>query len=196
MDWIEEIPSAWKGHRQFAQWLVTEMKPECIVELGVDFGYSSFVFANALSRGKGKIYGIDLFQGDPHAGMRNTYDFVMDKIKEHNLETIEIIRGDFKEVSTRWNKPINILHIDGFHTYDAVKSDFIAWAPFVLNDGIILFHDTAVQHFGIKDFFREIGGIKLYFTHSFGLGILTANKELVRKIKQNFTIFDFAEKPF
>jgi predicted O-methyltransferase YrrM len=196
MDWIEEIPSAWKGHRQFAEWLVAEMKPECIVELGVDFGYSSFVFANALSPEKGKIYGIDLFQGDYHAGLRDTYDFVMDKIKENRLETIEIIRGDFKEVSTGWNKPINILHIDGFHTYDAVKNDFFAWAPFVLNDGVILFHDTAVQHFGIKDFFRQLTGIKLYFTHSFGLGILTANKELVRKIKENFTIFDFAEKPF
>ena len=36
MDWIEEIPSAARGHRVFMEWLVEYMKPKTIVELGVD----------------------------------------------------------------------------------------------------------------------------------------------------------------
>ena len=50
MDWIEEISSAVKGHRVFFEWLVEHMRPTTIVELGVDRGYSTFVFAEALAK--------------------------------------------------------------------------------------------------------------------------------------------------
>ena len=50
-DWIEDIPSAVKGHRKFIEWLVEYVNPKTIVELGVDYGYSTFVFSNALPYG-------------------------------------------------------------------------------------------------------------------------------------------------
>ena len=46
-DWIEEIPSAVHGHRAFFELLFTYMEPKTIVELGVDYGYTTFVFSNA-----------------------------------------------------------------------------------------------------------------------------------------------------
>ena len=49
-DWIEEISSAARGHRAFFEWLVEHMRPSTIVELGVDRGYSTFVFAEALAK--------------------------------------------------------------------------------------------------------------------------------------------------
>lgn len=198
MAWIENIVSAWKGHRNFAEWLVSKFNNPTIVELGVDYGYSTFVFANSLKGTSGTIYGIDLFQGDVHAGMRNTYDTVINNIKTHDVSNIEIISGDFTEVSKKWDKPIDILHIDGLHTYEAVKNDFNCWSKFVKENGIILFHDTAIPHFGIKDFFREIdGGYKLYFTHSAGLGIYTKNHELYSLILKSFSnVYDFKESPF
>ena len=64
MAWIENIVSAWKGHRTFAEWLVSKFENPKIVELGVDYGYSTFVFANSLKGTSGIIYGIDLFQGE------------------------------------------------------------------------------------------------------------------------------------
>jgi predicted O-methyltransferase YrrM len=187
MDWIQKILSAWIGHRQFAEWLVSYKSPDVIVELGVDYGYSTFVFAKALQGTSGKIYGIDLFIGDEHAGARDTYAGVMDNIHQHSLTNIEIIIGDFTTVSQTWDKPIDILHIDGLHTYEAVKNDFTCWSKFVKDDGVILFHDIAVPHFGIKKFFSEIeGGYKLYFTHSAGLGIWTKNKVLYDSILATF----------
>ena len=198
MSWIEEIISAWVGHRKFAEWITSKYENPIIVELGVDYGYSTFVFANALKNSTGTIYGIDLFAGDVHTGFRNTYESVMKNIKDHELSNIEIIMGDFTHVSKIWNKPINILHIDGLHTYEAVKNDFTNWSKFVDDNGIILFHDTAIKHFGIKDFFRELkGGYKLYFTHSAGLGIYTKNKELSKLILDSFdNVYDFSLTPF
>ena len=188
-DFISKIGSAWTGHRDFAEWLVNTIKPKTIVELGVDWGFSSFVFANALSQVNvfGKVYGVDLFTGDGHAGERDTYDSVKETINKFNIKNLEIIKGDFTEVSKTWNIPINILHIDGYHTYDAVKNDFTNWSKFVKEDGIVLFHDTAVEYFGIKDFFKELkNGYKLEFKHSAGLGIYTKNKELYQLILSTF----------
>jgi tetratricopeptide (TPR) repeat protein len=197
MDWVEGIVSAWTGHRNFAEWIVTQYSNPTVVELGVDYGYSTFVFANALKGTTGTIYGIDLFAGDVHAGYRNTYEGVIKNIKDHDVTNIEIIMGDFTHVSKLWNKPINILHIDGLHTYEAVKNDFTNWSKFVDDSGIILFHDTAIQHFGIKDFFRELDGYRLYFTHSAGLGIYTKNEQLYKLILSTFdNVHDFNTKPF
>jgi hypothetical protein len=36
---------------------------------------------------------------------------------------------------------IDILFIDGYHTYQAVKSDYTTYSPLVADNGIIAFHD-------------------------------------------------------
>jgi predicted O-methyltransferase YrrM len=196
-DWIDSIVSAWKGHRTFAEFIVKHMKPKVVVELGVDFGFSSFVFANALQNTDGKHYGIDMFQGDMQTGFRNTYDSVMENIASHGLTNIEIIVGEFGEVAKSWYLPIQILHIDGLHTYEAVKGDYDHWSPFVDENSIILFHDvTAFPE--IAQFFRDVedGWQKLYFTHSAGLGILTKNTELKDEILKHFdNVFNHDTQP-
>ena len=35
---LETIPTAWKDHITFAQWIVKRKNPEVIVDLGVDWG--------------------------------------------------------------------------------------------------------------------------------------------------------------
>ena len=193
-DWINSIVSAWKGHRDFAEWLIGYKSPETIVELGVDFGFSTFVFANALKTGK--VYGIDLFLGDVCSGYRNTLPFVTNLIKEKKIKNLEIIVGDFTAVSETWKTPIDILHIDGLHTYSAVKSDFTNWYPFVKKDGVVLFHDVVAYKDTVGKFFNELGGYKLYFTHSAGLGIYTENKELYTTLKEKYNFYHFTNNWF
>jgi hypothetical protein len=200
-DWISTVCSAWTGHRIFAEWLVNETKPKIIVELGVDYGYSTYVWNNALEKeNNGRVYGVDLFLGDAHTSFRSNHEYVLKNIADHNLKRMEIIRGDFKDISNLWWRPVDILHIDGFHTYEAVKSDFDSWSRFVKEDGIILFHDVAIQNFGIKDFFRQLPDVeheRLYFVHSAGLGIYTKNKVLAKKILDSFpNVYDFKARPF
>ena len=43
-----EKPSAWTGHRYFAKWLVETLRPEITVDLGVDYGHSTFYLAYLL----------------------------------------------------------------------------------------------------------------------------------------------------
>ena len=83
---ITSKPTAWEGHGNFAIQLTDIMKPKVTVDLGVDYGFSTFCFALL---GKGKVYGIDSFEGDEHAGKRSTYDHVM-QLREHFRATIKM----------------------------------------------------------------------------------------------------------
>lgn len=175
----------WKNHIHFAQWIVKRKNPEVVVDLGVDYGYSTFCFA--LSK-IGHVYGIDSFEGDGHAGIRNNYEYVLEKQKELELDNITFIKGYFDQVSKTWDKPIDILHIDGFHTYEAVKNDYEIWSKFVKDDGVILFHDTCSEDptFGVKKFFDEIPLPKFNFSFSNGLGIVSKDQNIIDEIKNDF----------
>ena len=48
----------WRDHRLFADWLIRRTEPETVVDLGVDYGYSTFCFALPEI---GHVYGIDSF---------------------------------------------------------------------------------------------------------------------------------------
>jgi len=198
-DWIENIVSAWCGHRKFAAWLVAYMKPKVIVDLGVDWGYSTFVFGNAVRENNldTKVIGVDLFEGDIHTSFRNTYEKVSTDIEQHSLP-IELVKKDFTQYSKEFDKEIDILHIDGLHTYEAIKNDYQNWSKFVSRKGVILMHDVCIHGYGIKKFFTELyyPGEKFYFTHSAGLGVLTENKELSDAILKEFkNIKDHRKEP-
>ena len=179
-----EIDSSWKGHEDFAVWLVNELKPSVIVDLGVDFGFSTFVFA---SPGIGKVYGMDLFQNpyrDAYTQALKHQEILKDKF---GISNVEIIRGWFSDIVRKWERPIDILHIDGSHNYEDVKRDYEEWSKFVKKNGVILFHDVNAPEykgFGVRKFFDEIDLPKIMFTHSYGLGVVSQNKDLMKKIKE------------
>lgn len=182
---VEHISSAWWGHKGFALWLVDYMKPKVTVDLGVDYGYSTFVFAY---KNPNPVYGVDSFEGDVHAGIRNTYDFAMDVKTKHNFNNLTFIKGYFDDVASTWDKKIDLLHIDGLHTYDAVKHDFETWTKFLSDDGIILFHDTISFPNDVGRFFNEIPLPKVNFVHSAGLGVASRNEALIDKIAEVFNL--------
>ena len=75
----------WRDHRLCAASWRRRTEPETVVDLGVDYGYSTFCFALPEI---GHVYGIDSFEGDEHAGVKETYDFVLKKKDELNLITL------------------------------------------------------------------------------------------------------------
>jgi glycosyltransferase involved in cell wall biosynthesis len=193
---LDDIPAtAWSGHRGFAQWLIHYLKPEIIVDLGTDWGFSAFSFAIPRI---GKTYSIDNFTGDSFIGEQDSdvkYNYVMNKRRNLLLDkNLTIIKGDFTEVSKSWNQKIDILHIDGDHLYESVKNDYDNWSKFVKDDGVILFHDTCVEKYndnskyGVKRFFEELNLPKCNFTHTFGLGVVSKNKNIIDTIQNNFDL--------
>ncbi len=70
-----------------------------------------------------------------------------------------------------WKEPIDILFIDGDHSYKGVIRDYNLFSPFVRKNGLILFHDTNHSHFpSIKKAVDEVKGLqKIVFTEFPGL---------------------------
>ena len=181
---IKDLNSAWVGHGDFAIELVKTLNPKVTVELGVDWGYSTFCFAFP---NVGNVYGVDWFEGDAHTSHRNTEDFVRSLHKElseeFNFDNLEIIKSDFNELAKTWDKPIDILHIDGFHDYEVVKNDFNTWYKFCNEQSVVLFHDTSSFINDVGRFFDELEGYKLNTLSYNGLGVYTKSKEIYDIIK-------------
>ncbi|HVF30693.1 MAG TPA: class I SAM-dependent methyltransferase, partial [Pyrinomonadaceae bacterium] len=160
-EWLEE--TAWAGHLPFAMFLISALRPRVFVELGVDRGTSYCTFCQAVKTlGTGtKTFGVDTWQGDEHAGKRS--EEVYSKLREHHdlrySSFSKLVRSTFDEaLPTFADGSVDLLHIDGFHTYDAVRHDFETWLPKMSDRGIVLFHDTIVhdRDFGVWKFFKEV----------------------------------------
>jgi len=187
---LGNIPSGWNcpptSHRGFVEWLIDRIKPEVTVELGVDYGYSSFLMALCQEN---PVYGVDCFDVSVHGPREDDdYNFVMSVKEKLGLDNLEIIKGYFDDVAKTWDKEIDLLHIDGLHDYDNCKNDCYTWAPFVKEEGVILFHDTVSNPDGAGLFFSQLEVPKVNFTNSFGLGVASNNAELIEEIKKTFKL--------
>jgi glycosyltransferase involved in cell wall biosynthesis len=176
------FPDAWMGHLVFAAWLIKEFKPKNFVELGTHSGNSYFSFCQAVLEDNlsTKCYAVDTWQGDEHAGYYD--DDIFKQVDAYNQEHFSgfsrLLRMTFDDAAAYFNeKSIDLLHIDGMHTYEAVKHDFETWLPKLASGAIVLFHDTNVRKddFGVWKLWEELQDRyprNLEFTHSHGLGVL------------------------
>ena len=81
------------------------------------------------------------------------------------------------------NELLNLAYQQG---YDDLV--FITWSKFVKDDGVILFHDTCVPHYDVRQFFDEIPLPKINFTCSHGLGVVSKNSSLIEEIQETFQL--------
>lgn len=173
--------SAWLGHVPFAHWIVAAASPRVIVELGTHNGVSYSCFCEAVQRLglDTRCYAVDKWTGDEHSGYygEDVYYDICRFNKTHYSAFSELLRCTFDE-ALRYiaDRSVDILHIDGLHTYEAVRHDFENWWPKLSERAVVLFHDTNVREreFGVWRFWEEIA--KRYpnfeFLHGHGLGVL------------------------
>jgi hypothetical protein len=156
---VATIPfSAWYTLAPVLFCLFELFKPRRYVELGTHHGYSFFAACQGseLAGSKTECIAIDSWAGDPHAGV---YDSdVYDSVRRYLTSTYPsqyTLKSFFSDALNSFEDgSIDLLHIDGFHTYEAVKNDFEQWLPKLSERGIILFHDTNVyeRDFGVYMF--------------------------------------------
>jgi len=180
------VASAWYGHIPFAHWVVAACRPRLIVELGTHNGVSYAAFCEAVARYgvDARCYAVDTWEGDEHAGHYG--DQVFETLKRfHDTRYAgfsELLRCTFEQALPHFaDGSIDLLHVDGFHTYDAVRGDFEAWRPKLSDRAVVLFHDTNERRgdFGVWRLWRELQAAhpSFEFLHGHGLGVLAVGPD-------------------
>ena len=187
--------SAWWQHVPIAHWLVETIKPKRIVELGTHLGVSFFAFCEAAGAFSPSTftYAIDTWGGDEHASFYGEEIFA--RVRNHWESTHKsrstLIRSDFDTALQYFeDSSIDILHIDGLHTYEAVKHDFETWLPKMNENSLILFHDINVRErgFGVWKLWQELKTNYKTFEvmNGHGLGLLILGDRINNEI-DNFS---------
>ena len=182
------LESGWLGHVPFMFAIVAVHRPHRFAELGTHHGLSFFAACQAV-RDDGldcQCVAVDHWQGDPHAGLYGDDVFrgFVALLDSDYAELATYVRATFDEAAERFEDgSVDLLHIDGFHSYEAVSHDFATWRPKLSSRGVAMFHDVNEHQpsFGVWRFWREIEaafpGRTLFFGHSHGLGVLSLDDD-------------------
>jgi predicted O-methyltransferase YrrM len=119
-----------------------------IVEIGSFNGKSTVWLARGSQAGaRVPVFCIDPFEESAEyprpAGSASIFDAFNRNIRRAGVESlVTAFRGTSAERAATWDKPIELLWIDGDHSYAGVKLDFEKFGAHLLDGGLIAFHDT------------------------------------------------------
>jgi hypothetical protein len=184
---VRQVTSAWIQHVPFGMFLIDLLRPRVVVELGAYNGVSYCAFCQAVKDLKvgARCYAVDTWQGDTQSGFYE--DQILQDLREHHDPLYggfsRLIQSTFDDALIHFaDGSIDLLHIDGLHTYEAVKHDFETWLPKMSERGVMLFHDINVRE-------RDFGVWKLWeeelrpayphyeMAHGHGLGLLAVGAQ-------------------
>lgn len=126
--------------------LARSLKPKVCVEIGSARGKSACAVGLALRRnGGGKLYAIDPHSptnwNDIHSA--DTFSIINKHLKKAGVtKFVEIVRKTSSEAAVGWSQKIDLIFIDGDHSYEGVKADWELFLPHLNEFGVVVFHDT------------------------------------------------------
>ena len=156
-----------------ARQLVAEsLQPEnriCILEIGALYGISlAILYNHAVSRySEVKIICLDPFDGyygqafdaqlnQPVNDLTFMRNMELSRIPESNFQVIKKYSTDPKAIAEASNLEVNLLIIDGDHSYEGVKFDFDNYFPHLLPGGFVIFDDYNAKEWpGVQKFIDE-----------------------------------------
>jgi predicted O-methyltransferase YrrM len=122
--------------------LAREVAPKVVCEIGTRSCGTSFMLSQTVPSVQTFI-GLDLYVSNWskfRAFARKGQETIALTGSSYARQTVERV----KEVLT--GRSIDLLFIDGDHSYDGAKKDFQLYSPFVREGGLIAFHDIVPDH--------------------------------------------------
>lgn len=107
-----------------------------IVEIGGLYGGMTAVLG--LSNPKAQIVVVDEFSWHPINGLKASANLLLSNCNGVGVTNVRVVTGDSRVVGKTWNQAIDLLWIDGGHSYEFVKSDLDKFGPYAAR---IALHD-------------------------------------------------------
>jgi predicted O-methyltransferase YrrM len=110
-----------------------------IVEIGSWKGKSTTCLGLGSRAGKN----VPIYAVDPHADYR--FGEFKDNIERAGVaDLVTPIASKSQDAADGFDRPIELLFVDGSHEYEDVKADFDQWVPKLVEGGTIAVHDTTL----------------------------------------------------
>jgi cephalosporin hydroxylase len=171
-------------------------RPINVLEIGTKYGGTFYIWNKlneVFGRDKEHWYqwgwsdtciSIDMSDGGLHGGISEEEMDKRDLWFNERFENCHFIRGDSHSEKTQieflkligfkiLNRSkddkdrIDLLFIDGDHSYEGVKQDFLDYSPFVNKGGLICFHDTVIsdrhheRNVYVGEFWRDLTKVRM-----------------------------------
>jgi predicted O-methyltransferase YrrM len=169
---------------------VESLQPASICEIGAAGGGTTFLLARAAAS-NAKLISLDLaFTESRRAAVEQfaskEQEIICLRKDSHSPETVRAVMDCLA------GRSLDVLYLDGDHSYEGIRSDFQMYAPLVRHGGMIVFHDIVPDHRtrygietssyvgGVPQFWEEVKAsqakveeiVEDYAQDGFGIGIL------------------------
>ncbi len=126
-----------------------------IVEIGSYLGASTTFLAAGAKDTQSLVYCVDTWKNDAMSeGPRDTFDEFLSNTEIYR-DHIKPFRGLSVDIANGFDNPIDLLFLDGDHSYQGCRSDVEAWLPKMKPGGIVVLHDYGWFE-GVQQVVREI----------------------------------------
>jgi predicted O-methyltransferase YrrM len=140
------------GRQAFALYRMGMNLPDypVVVEIGSWRGKSAVVLGHSVIDKVGaRVFCVDPWDrsGGPQylttePDVDNFQDFTSNIEKAGVSHIVEPVKGYSANIGAIWSLPIDLLFIDGDHSYEGVLTDLTTWVPFLRAGGILAMHDV------------------------------------------------------
>jgi predicted O-methyltransferase YrrM len=150
------------------------IRPEVAVEIGSRRGGSAIWITRAMEEmQRGRLFCIDPFIACHGGAPAFEYHFNRNLTDLGLRERVTLLkmRSDDPEASPALLPPIDLLFIDGDHSYEGAKHDIARYVPHVRTGGAVIIHDCLSEP-GVRRAIAEATTVLAPFTHC-----LTENRQ-------------------